>query len=298
MSRLNLIIAGAQRSATSSLKQALMLSPEICFLSNSKEVLSYKGEYVGFPFATPFNSYSMIGLEDGGKVSEEMTTADKPRRERWNPAKLMKPKPKYYGTKWPYFMVFPHIACNIRQHLPDARILFILRNPTDCLWSSYRKSYSGSDLLSDFGSMVDERLAAVKDNFDDSNRQRWQHMLYSDARLLHLDRGMYYSQLMNYIHLFGWSQVFVTNYQDFADQPLKTFADLMSWLNLPEPGQDGIDYSQVGQKHNSVQEHATKEISALTMPLDVRKKLDDFYYPSNSRLCELMDWDFESWTQG
>ena len=145
--------------------------------------------------------------------------------------------------------------------------------------------------------MVDERMAALKENFDDSNRGKWQHMLYSDARLLHLDRGFYYPQLMNYIHLFGWSQVFVMDYTKFSSQPLKSLGQLMSWLELPEPDQDEIDYSQVGKKHNAVDEHASKEISALSMPADIRKKLNDFYGPSNRRLCELMDWDFDSWTQ-
>lgn len=294
MSRLNLIIAGAQRSATTSLKRGLMISPEISFISNAEEALSYKGEYVGFPFATPYNSRSIIGLENDGEVYEEMIKPVNPsRRERWNP---LKQKFKYYGTKWPYFMVFPHIACNIRQHLPESRIIFILRNPADCLWSSFRKRYKGEDLTNDFGAYVEEGLASIEQGFDASNRSKWQHMLFIDERpATALDRGFYYPQIMNFLHLFGWSHIYIMNYNEFSDDPLLSLQKLLNWLNLPGPDENGGDYSQLSTRHNAIDEHSSAAVASASMSADIREKLNQFYEPSNEKLCKLLDWDIDAW---
>ncbi len=279
MPRLNLIIAGAQRSATTSLKRALSASPEIHFLSNQPEALSHNGEYVGFPFATPFNSRSMIGLADEGAAYESITASAE--------------QAKYYATKWPYFMVYPHIACNIRQHLPNAMLLFILRNPTDCLWSSFKKRYKGDDLSGDFSQYVDQAMKAIEETWDADHRSKWQHMFYCDEKnAVTLDRGFYFPQMMNFIHLFGWSHVHFVNYRDFADAPSQALAHVFSWLDLEEPAAyDGLE-----TRHNSSAEHTAGAIASAKMCPEIRARLDDFYRPSNERLCEYLDWDCDAWT--
>lgn len=280
MPRLNLILAGAQRSATTSLKRALAASSDIQFVSNKPETLSHQGNYVGFPFATPFGSRSMIGMEDGGAFYESITAS--------------LPKARYYATKWPYFMVFPHIACNIRQHLSDAMILFILRNPTDCLWSSFKKRYEGDDVAGDFNTYVEKGINAIEDGWDPSNRSKWQHMFFHEDRdSVTIDRGFYYPQLMNFVHLFGWSHVHVVNYEDFADRPSGAVSRIFSWLDVPEPG----NYDELETRHNSSREHATEQVASARMDDETRATLDSFYGPSNRLLCEYLDWDLAAWTR-
>ncbi len=276
--RLNLIIAGAQRSATTSLKAALNASPNIRFVSNREENLSHGGRYVGFPFASPFASWSEIGLRDGGAVYETMTDG--------RPA-------KYHGTKWPYFMVFPHIACNLRMQLPDARIIFILRNPTDCLWSSFLKRHDGkSDPADDFDRWVEEGCDRIAAAATPEHRSSWAHMLYADSNpAIALDRGHYFPQVVNFLHLFGWHQLFIVNYRDFATEPRAEMARLFQWLEVEPPG----EIEGLGERHNSTSSHVGETRGRRVMHESTRARLHRFYQPSDERLCDMMSWDLEGW---
>lgn len=278
MPRLNFIIAGAQRSATTALKAAMAEHPQIAFANNKPETLTYEGKYVGFPFATPYHSKSIVGLKDNGAAYDGISE--------------VRGSPKHVGTKWPYFMVFPHIACNIRQQLPDARLIFILRNPMDCVWSSFRKSYKGDDLHADFDEFIDQSLAAIEDGFDASNRNRWPGMLFGGSnKALALDRGFYFPQINNFILLFGWDQLRILNYQDFAARPDQVVNRLFSWMKV-DPLKSFKSTSKV---HNAASEHTAAKVASAKMLPEQRARLTAFYEPSNRALCNALGWDYDTW---
>ena len=281
MGILNFVIAGAQRSATTSLKQAMAEHPGIGFLSNREDALSHNGCYVGYPFATPFFSKSFAAFAKGKSVYESISRSAGDVR--------------YIGTKWPYFMIWPHIACNMRQHLPGLRLVFILRNPMDCLWSSFKKSYKGESLHDDFSLYVRTGLEAIEEGWREKNRNHWPHMLFDSSNEANaIDRGFYYPQLMNFILLFGWAQVYVMNYVDFALDPKTSMDALFTWMGL-EPVST---LRSIGKKHNAANEHAPDTIARASMDPRVRKELAAFYEPSNRRLCESLAWDYERWIAG
>ena len=279
MTRLNFAIAGAQRSATTSLKAAMSEHPDIGFLSNQREQLSYRGEYIGFPFTSPFGSRSLLGVEDGGAAYDAISEHAGNTR--------------HVGTKWPYFMIFPHIACNLRQHLPDLRLIFILRNPTECLWSSFRKQYEGEDVVADFRAYVEEGLAAIEGTTHTDKRSRWNGMLFADdSAALALDRGCYYPQLMNFVVLFGWSRIRVIDYKAFAREPDTTVNAVFEWMGLRPLER----LQSTGKRHNAVAEHTSAEVASTEIDPETRKRLMEFYAPSNRRLCQLLGWDLDAWT--
>jgi hypothetical protein len=275
---LNFVIAGAQRSATTSLKQAMNQHPDIRFLSNKEEALSHEGQYVGYPFATPFYTKSLHTMLDSETVYRSISQSAG--------------KAKYIGTKWPYFMIWPHIACNMRQHLPGLQLIFILRNPMDCLWSSYKKSYKGDALQQDFAAYVQEGKTAIEDSWKEDKRGEWPHMLFSPiGPATSLDRGFYFPQLINFVLLFGWEQIHVINYRDFAEQPNACMHKLFTWMELPVlEKQQALD-----ERYNAVSRHAPPEIASAVMDPAVRSELEAFYEPSNRELCKCLGWDYSRW---
>ena len=278
MTRLNFIIAGAQRSATTSLKAACAEHPEIRFLSNKPEQLSFNDHYVGLPFASPMFSRSIIGLQEEGEVYDAISRVSG--------------EPKYIATKQPFIMIFSHAACNLRQHLPDAKIAFILRNPMDCAWSAFKKTFKGSDLWGAFDQRLTESLDAIEDKWDMAKRSQWLEMLFSgNNKALFLDRGFYYPQLVNFVLLYGWDQIHIINFRDFAARPEKTVNQLFGWLGL-EPLNS---FTTTGQKHNSASKHSSEAIASARMKPEQREKLTEFYRPSNRRLCEALGWDYDDW---
>ena len=179
---LNLLICGAQRCGTSSLKYYLEEHPEVGFINSTDLVID--GDDVGFPFASPTSWRAMLG-----ENSETYRRI----------AGRLAGKKAYIGTKQPYFMVQPQVPLNIREHLPDAKCLFVLRNPVDCAYSVYCKGLAKGNRKGSFREHVRLSLDAAKAISHPDERGRWLRYFEDPEQLPFLiDRGFYYPQLKRF----------------------------------------------------------------------------------------------------
>lgn len=266
--KLNLLICGAQRSGTTSLKHYLEEHPDILFIGEKE--LYYRNNYVAYPFCTPFYSKASIG--ENPEVYKEIS-------------KMHAGKAAYIGTKWPYFMIFPHIACNIKQHLPDAKLLFILRNPVDALYSSYWHAKAKRDVSYSFDGRVEQTLALIEGLWPPQNRSQWPKVLIDPENdCWWLERGFYYQQIKNFYNLFAPEQILVLPFEEIARDSVALMRKILNSLGL-DPS---FPFKTVGKTMNASPPYPP-------MSPETRGKLTRFYADSNHKLMNLLGWPEGLW---
>ncbi len=108
----------------------------------------------------------------------------------------------------------------IKSLSPRAKILIMLRNPADRAYSAYRHM------------IMDERESLSFENAlkREENRMRENYefiWFYKDA-------GFYYEQVKHYIDSFGWENVKIFLYDDFAVNSMGVMKDVFKFLGVDE----------------------------------------------------------------
>jgi hypothetical protein len=270
---LNLLICGAMRSGTTALARCLDEHPEIAFLpgalaADRPDLPAGTGE---FPFASPCLALAQAG--DDGKVYRRMA-ARVPRAVR------------HVGERRAYFMFYPHIPLNLREHLPDARLLFVLRDPVEAAYSAFwhgREFYPQPS----FDAYLAEAVQGVREAAHWRKRHRWLERFSAGSTLpLLVERGFYLPQFLRFQRLFAARQMLWLHYDEWARKPEATLRRVLAFLDLPAD----FCFSRVGEKVNPGP--ARPPMSAAA-----RAFLRELYAPSSRRLLQIMGWPPGLWQQ-
>ena len=213
------------------------------------------------------------------------------------------------------YLYHPRAPERIRQHLPGAKLIAVLRHPADRAWSDFLSHTviggDGREPLTDFA----EALRAEPERI----RQNWWPLCHYQAR------GFYHSQLRRYYDRFPRDQIRVYLYEDFQADPAGLCRTIFRFL--------GVDDSvrlEVSLRHNMsglprhrglhkllTQPHPLKRLlkplvpdglrerlvtrlrnrNLVRPPLspDVRRQLLHEYRPDILRLQELIGRDLSHW---
>ena len=197
----NFIIIGAFRSGTTSLYYYLRQHPQI-FLSPIKETnfLAYDAEadsrrpdpFQRFrvkTFAHYEGLFSSVGNESAiGEVS-------------------------------PLYLTRPLAADRIRQYMPDAKLIAILRNPADRAHAGYLAAVRGGS--------ESRSLAEVA-------RDARHRMAQNLQGALCIEAGFYHRNLMSYIDRFGQERVTIFLYDDFRRDAMAVLRSIFRILDVDE----------------------------------------------------------------
>ena len=266
--QLNLLLCGAQRSGTSSLRAYLESHPEIGFLDDEDLVID--GDDVGYPFASPVIANSRLG--------------DDPDTYRKISARLSG-RHRYIAAKHPYFMVQPQVPLNIARQLPDARLLFVLRNPIEAAYSAYRNGLAGGRRSGSFEENIKLSLEAGAEDGSQSRRGKWlKHFANPDWLPLLVDRGFYHDYLLRFHAVIDPAKIHVIRFEDLTRDTAGTMAKVLEFLEL-DPSHS---FRKLDKVHNS-------SPSIEPMNGDTRAFLEDIYRDSNQKLFEMLGWDDNSW---
>jgi len=248
------IIIGAMRSGTTSLFSYVAQYPQI-LQTDKKEIHFFdwkyaRGEYwyrSHFPYMHTMNSDTLVGEAS------------------------------------PYYMFCPHSAKRIHDLIPDAKIIAVLRNPTERAISHYFHSVKGNrETLPIIEAMRAE---------EERTRSHWDRLLRGDSfrnpPLIHFTykrRGLYLQQLERYWRHFDKEQILVESSEDLFAKPLATLAKVFRFLGVES------DFQVPDLKRANVGHNRTE------VPIDVRQYLDNYFRPYNEALYERLGRDF-AWTQ-
>lgn len=197
----NFIIGGTIKAGTSSVFTYLSAHPEICG-SSVKETFFFTHEYSG----------------NTERDRERYSKYFSPDRD----AKLVvEASPNYLGYK-------ENVAPRIKTLLPDAKLLFIIRNPVDRLYSHYNFALGKLELPAGltFERYVDlcEQHSLGKLSPDQAG--------IAEKHLRALEIGKYSKYLRNFYDAFAPEHIKVALYDDLARDPMRFMSDICRFVDL------------------------------------------------------------------
>jgi hypothetical protein len=204
----NFLVIGAAKCGTDSLCNYLGQHPEV-FISPKREPNFFVAEGQDhIPYHGPGDVIALkemwtSGLADYQSLFAGVTTE----------------KAVGEGTAW--YIYFEDPPRRIRHHIPDAKLIAVLRNPADRAYSAFKMLLrDGREPLVDFAAALDAEQERI--------RRQWEPIWYY-ARM-----GFYSEQLERYYARFDRDQLRVVMYEDFDSNPQPVLRDLFQFLNVDD----------------------------------------------------------------
>lgn len=248
------IIIGAQKSGTSTLYELLDQHPQL--------TASYRKE---------------VHFFDGGRDPNVDTYALGTQWYRSNfptCAELDESTKTFEAT--PLYMLNPLTAERIAETLPDARVVAVLRNPTDRAISHYRheRQRQKEDL-----DLLPALLAEEERLHPALERQDYKDHVF--ARKSYKRRGLYAQQLERYHRHLGADRVLALNSTDLFERTRATLQRVFEFVGV-DP-----DFRVPDREARNVGTASAGDEA------EARAYLDDFFAPHNEALYELIGERFD-----
>ncbi len=180
----------------------------------------------------------------------------------------------------PYYIFHPHAARRIRQAIPHARLIVLLRNPVDRAYSHYRHEVKLKYESLPFEEALEreqERTGGeIERILQDDGYRSISHQHFS-----YLARGRYAEQLAHWFNYFDREQFLIMRSDDFFANTGREFRRITDFVGLPpwEPA-EFVKYGAVSHER---------------MDPATRRRLLNYFAPHNWALGELLNtqlaWD-------
>ena len=205
------IIAGAPKCGTTALWAYLNEHPEV-FMTKIKEPRFFSQRYreVSANFITP-------GPEKSANYNKGI---------KWYES-LFEPgiHKKARGEASTHYFYASDSAVLIKKDLPDVRLIFVLRDPVERLYSHYWQDSKAGINLPCFDYIVDR------------NNPYLEYYIYVSSYKIHIER---------YLKEFPRNQILILFLSDFRNNPVETFIKVCSFLDIDSsfiPNVLGIQYN-------------------------------------------------------
>lgn len=243
------LLVGAKRCGTTSLQAALSQHP--CVLG------PHRGKGTHF-------------FDQNYAKGESWFRAHYPTRLTVRARSVRVGAPVVTGEASPYYAFHPAGFARIAQHLPAARLVFVLRDPADRAYSHWRYERRRGFETLEFREALEheqERLAGEEEKLlADPAYGSWAHRHWS-----YVARGRYADQLDRCYEHFPRDQVLLVRFDDLVGRGEETLADVARFLGLP---------TDVGWQLPRLESGG--DSSAL--PRDAQHLLDGVFEEPNARL--------------
>ena len=219
------------------------------------------------------------------------------------------------GEASPYYLYSAHAADAISRQCPDARIIIMLRNPADMMYSMYwALSYAGFEDSPSFEAAIDREP-------DQAGRRGGFTLNY---------RGLtrYYEHVQRYLSAFAGSRVHVIVFDDLARDPSRTYREVCQFLDVAldheprfalsafrraasrrpfsrrlahfvtSPG--STPHGVVGRRIGALARDAIRRWGSMPPPRlgsALRRQIQREYEPEIRRLGHLIGRDLSSWSK-
>jgi Sulfotransferase family len=210
----NFVIIGAGRSGTNQLYSLLTQHPQI-YMSPVKEpnFFAFEGQELCFrgPGDDDVNRHSVIRLSDYRELFRGVSSE------------------RAVGEASPRYMEVAGTAERIRHHIPDAKLIAILRDPIERAYSSFLLHVrDGRECCRDLG----EALRLERQRRDEN----WSWGAYFEGSL-------YYQQLSRFWRVFPSEQIRIFLFEDLVRHRRQLLHDVFRFLSVDEdfePGDEGL----------------------------------------------------------
>ena len=195
----------------------------------------------------------------------------------------------YYASRWfadlpdacvlskksTNYLESPVAAQQIRESLPQVKLIFVLRNPVDRAWSNYRWSRQNGYERLEFA----EALA-----LEESREHSLPRELKYARPHAYFSRGLYFDMLAPYFRLFPRKQILILRCEDGLVDPAGLAVKFHHFLGVEPRPDDAIG---LGLANSAAEQCA--------LDGHIRGELSKRYAESNRRLASLLGRDFCTW---
>lgn len=281
----NLFIVGQTRSGTTSLKEYLNSHPDVFIYHAGKG----------------FFGYGKSDIQNEDEYCQLFENAV---------------NKKIVGEKCSDYLACPVTAEKIKKFSPDSKIIIILRNPIDMMYSLHNWEYNIEtfETLSNFEDALAIEEKRKEERLQDPEKYH-PHVFYREL-------ADYETQVNRYFENFGTENVKIIILEEFVKNPEKTFSEVLDFLELDHP--EKTDFTQhnanrmprsrflqrLMKNDSSTLVKAVKKLpnaakiySKINLPEQerinlepsLRKKLKNEFKPKIKKLSELLNIDLSVW---
>lgn len=195
------LVIGAAKSGTSSIHEYLRQHPMVS-LPKRKESHFFVCDVATNP--KPINYEDRILKNPVRTLAEYMADFEE------------KATATIFGEVCPSYLFFPNAPRNIKHYVPLVKLICILRNPADRLFSNFN-FLREENSIDNFNKLVQSLPARNPDNLD---FYRW-----------YLE-GLYFDQLKRYFLIFPTENIKIFLFEELESQPDKLMKDLSDFIGL------------------------------------------------------------------
>ncbi len=245
----NFLVIGAAKAGTTSLYSYLKEHPQI-YMSPHKEPRFFAlegkpidfqgpGDLTRFKFVTNIESYRALFEE----VSHEVAI----------------------GEASPWYLYVPQAPKRIKNYIPNAKLIAILRDPVERAYSNFLHAVSEElEPLNDFMQAMEAEEERIRHNWS----YRWHYK----------QKGFYSVQIKRYYDLFDRDQIRFYLYDDFITSPMSVMQDIFRFL-----GVNDTFVPNTSQKHNVSRLPKNKVLDKLCRQPNSMKSILKPFLPSRLR---------------
>lgn len=199
---------------------------------------------------------------------------------RWYAAHFPVRRGAFTGEASPYYLFHPRVPERMARHLPDIKLIALLRNPVDRAWSHYNYEVQyGTERLGFREALERERRVIEQETARLLRNDRYVSHVHQHAS--YLSRGLYAEQLRRWLERFPRDQILVLKAEEFFDDTRSQFGRVLEFLDLPAVPGGGFS------AHNPGRYPGGGDLN--------REELREFFRPHNAILSELLRADFTDW---
>ena len=179
------------------------------------------------------------------------------------------------GEATPRYIKHPHSINRIKNIIPNAKFIVLLRNPIDRAYSHYNMNIHNGYEYKTFESAIKTEEDRIKGRFEkmknNPNFYSWDYDLFA-----YLNHGIYFDKLQRWFNIFPKNQFLIIQSEEFLKNPSKIYYQTLEFLNLEkwEPNNFKL-YKKRSYKENKIEP-------------EFRKYLQEFYKPYNEKLFKLI----------
>ncbi len=294
----NFLIIGAMKAGTTALYSYLEQHPQV-YMSPVKEPNFFAFESEKMDFQAPYD-------QEG--INRDSITRIEAYRELFDGVT----NEKAIGEASHWYLYSPKAPGRIRYHIPEAKLIAVLRNPVDRAYSQFLHFVrDGQEPITDFAQALQEEEQRISNN--------WAFGRYAS-------RGFYYAQLKRYFDTFDRDQIKVYLHEDLSADLMGVLRGTFGFLGVDEtfvpeisvkPNVSGIPKSRalhtLFTRPTRIKAVLKRRLPAGMLRLasdvkdrnlakpqltpEVRRQLIEVYREDISKLQDLIDRDLSGWLE-
>lgn len=181
------------------------------------------------------------------------------------------------GEKSTNYLESPVAAQRIFTNLPQARLIFLLREPVDRAFNNW--------LWSRHNGVETESFETALTMEEERERTCSPPLRYARPHAL-FSRGLYADLLRPYFELFPREQILVLRFEDIATAPRQVLASTHAFLGVEQRPADAERLGVINRANGELEQ---------TIPEHLRQRLQAAYEEPNRQLAALLGGSFHLW---